>query len=442
MPARTFTQSFAGRAFGRWPALQRAALEGLDLAYRIALLPFRRTRVDGRASESAAVLANTAAYNDAAERYFAGFTDPTFLLERPFSDAALAPKHLIDAGVLIGAMRLRARDVVAEVGAGSCWLSHMLNRYGCKTISIDVSPTALALGRQLFERDSRTKWTLDPKFLAYDGRRLPLGDGCCDRIVVNDAFHHIPNQREILIEMHRVLRADGLVAMSEPGYGHAAAAHSAAEAESGVLENELVLEDLAALAEQVGFREVTVIAASPLVRYEIPARDLGAFMGGKGFTSYWKALCSGLEQHHYIVLHKASPQPDTRRPARLTARIDTGQSADVVYVKANERLTLDLRVTNIGDTRWLAGQAAGDGWTRVGAHLYRAGLPRELLDFDWFRMDLPHDIRPGERVGLKATLPALDSPGDYLVVLDLVVEHLTWFADRGSSPATLLLRIT
>ncbi len=322
MPSRTLVQSAARAASHRWPVVQKVALRLLDAAYGVALLPFRRTRVTGRAAERPAVVANTAAYNEAAERYFAAVADPTFLLDKPFSDTALAAKHLIDAGVLIDAMRLRPGDVVAELGAGSCWLSHMLNRFGCRTISIDVSPSAVALGRQLFERDPRTNWTLEPAFLAYDGRRVPLEDAGCDRIVMNDAFHHIPNQRELLSEMHRVLRDDGVVAMSEPGYGHAAAAHSVAEAESGVLENELVLEDLAALAAAVGFGETTVVVASPLVRHELPARDLGAFMGGKGFATSWKALCSGLEQHHYILLHKGAAHPTTRRPGRLTARID------------------------------------------------------------------------------------------------------------------------
>ena len=414
----------------RWPAAERAALSLLDLAYQAALLPFRRARVGGRATEAPDIAANTAVYNAAAEQYFAGFADREFLLGKPFSETALAAKHLIDAGVLIDAMRLTPRDVVVEIGAGTCWLSHMINRLGCRTISIDVSPTALALGRQLFERDPRTNRTLDPTFLPYDGHRLPLDDASCDRIVINDAFHHIPNQRELLCEMRRVLRADGLVAMSEPGYGHGSAEHSVAEAESGVLENELVLEDVAALAVAAGFGDATVVVASPLVRHEIAAGELGAFMGGKGFTDYWKALCSGLEQHHYLVLHTAASEPTTRHPARLTARIDVMNAQGTA-----------LRVTNIGDTRWLAGEAAGPGWTRLGAHLYRAGPPRELIDFDWYRVDLPRDVRPGDQVVLQTALPTIDARGDYLVVFDLVVEELTWFSDRGSTPAVLSIRV-
>ena len=64
-------------------------------------------------------------------------------------------------------------------------------------------------------------WSLDPRFVAYDGRTLPLDDATCDCVVVYDAFHHIPNQRAILAEMHRILRPRGMVVMSEPGVGHA-----------------------------------------------------------------------------------------------------------------------------------------------------------------------------------------------------------------------------
>ena len=440
MPARTAAQTAIRGAFHRWPVLQRAALRLLDGVYAAALLPFRRYRRAGSTLESPALLANTAEYNAAAERYFAGVSDETFLLDKPFSDPALAAKHLIDAGVLIDAMRVQRGDVVAEIGAGSCWLSHMLNRFGCRTISIDVSPTAIAIGRRLFERDPRTNWTLQPVFAAYDGRRLPLDAGSCDRIVINDAFHHIPNQRELLREMHRVLRDDGVVAMSEPGYGHGSASHSRAEAQSGVLENELVLEDLAALAREAGFRETTVIAASPLVRHEIPAHTLGAFMGGRGFAGFWKAFCSGLEQHHYIVLHKGSVEPTTRRPSRLAARIDVSGAREKV-VHAGIRQTVRLRITNIGDTRWLREGDAGRGWTRLGAHLYRNGPPRESIDFDWCRVSLPRDVQPGQQVEIGAELPAISQPGDFVIEFDLVVEGLTWFADRGSAPATLHVRV-
>ena len=306
------------------------------------------------------LVARTEEYNAAAERYFAMFPAREYLLDKPFSETQAAGKHLIDAGVLIDAMRLKPGDRVAELGAGSCWLSQMLNRFGCRTVALDVSPTALAVGRTLFGRDPRTNWSLDPQFLTYDGHHLPLESGSCDRIVINDAFHHIPNQRELLLEMCRILAADGVVAMSEPGRGHGASAQSLEEAATtGVLENELVLHDLDELARACGFASVCVLASTPMARYEVPASHLGAFMGGRGFAAYWKAFCSGLEQHHYILCYKGSTRPTTRRPGRLEARIDLLAGDRIVDVSAGEPVHVPLRLTNTGDTRWLAGAPAG-----------------------------------------------------------------------------------
>ena len=168
-------------AFERFPGLRRAAYAAWEPVLRFALLPFRLPSPPGRAVENPRVVARTDAYNEAAERYFAEHPEPSWLLAKPFSDTGQFARHLVAAGVLIAGARLRPGDTVVEIGAGSCWLSHLLNRYGCRTIAVDVSPTALALGRQLFERDSWTNWSLEPRFLPYDGRRLPLDDGSCDR---------------------------------------------------------------------------------------------------------------------------------------------------------------------------------------------------------------------------------------------------------------------
>jgi SAM-dependent methyltransferase len=431
-----FLHDAARRLFDRVPRAEALTLRALDSVYQVALLPFRRPRPARDVARPVDLVGRTDQYNAAAERYFARFENPQFLLDKPFSDPHLLPKHLVDAGVLIEMLRLKGGDVVAEIGAGSCWLSHMLNRFGCSTMSIDVSPTALALGRQLFERDPRTNWTLQPRFETYDGHRLPLADGSCEGIVINDAFHHVPNQRELLAEMHRVLTPDGVVAMSEPGAGHGTADHSVEEASTGVLENELVLEQLAELACACGFQAVNVVLASPHVHPEIPARDLGAFMGGRGFAGYWKALCSALEQHHYILLYKGPATATTRRPGRLIARIDAPSE---IRVRAGARARVSLRIRNIGDTTWVS--AEGPGWTRVGAHLYRATPTADLVDFDWYRASLPFDVDPAAQVTIDLLLPATPTNGEFLLRLDLVVEGLTWFSDRGSSAATMRLTV-
>ena len=449
MPTRTALHAVVRRIFHRSPGVEAAALGLLDAWCQLALLPFRRARRHGRVSEDAALVTATDRYNRAAEEYFAKIDDPSFLLGKPFSEPAALPKHLIDAGVLLSALRVAPGDVVMEVGAGSCWLSHMLNRYGCRTIAVDVSPTALAIGRQLFEADTRTNWPLEPAFLSYDGHRLPAEDDSCDAVVINDAFHHVPNQRELLTEMHRVLRPHGIVAMSEPGRGHGATAQSAREAsDSGVLENELVLEDVAALARECGFASVQVVLASPFAHAAIDARDLGAFMGGKGFARYWKAYCAALEQHHYITCAKTALGHTTRRPSRPSARIRadrdsilSARAGEPFTARVGEPLTTQLTIANTGDTTWLGGDTPRSGWTRVGAHLYRDGDTRALVDFDWWRQSLPRDVAPGETVTLQAELPVPRTAGRYLVSVDLVIEQVAWFADFGGEPATLRIEI-
>ncbi len=71
----------------------------MDVGYRIALLPFRRSRIGGRTSETTELLSNTGAYNQAAEPYFERHPNPGFLLDKPFSETHLFAKHLIDVGV-------------------------------------------------------------------------------------------------------------------------------------------------------------------------------------------------------------------------------------------------------------------------------------------------------------------------------------------------------
>jgi SAM-dependent methyltransferase len=304
---------------------------------------------------------------------------------------------------------------------------------------VDVSSTALAIGRRVFERDPQTNWALRPEFLPYDGRVLPLPNHSVDHIVLYDAYHHLPNPAHLLGEMRRVLRRDGIVAMSEPGRGHDGSGSSLAEAASGVLENELVLENIAELAMSAGFTAARVVIAANTPLLEIDARRLRPFMGGRGFSRYWKNLCAALDGHHYILLFADDPAPTTRRPKRLNAVVRPLTTVPV-HMERGQRKDITFELHNGGDTRWL--HSSGEpGWTRIGAHLHRADASRTAVDFDWVRVPLPRDVGPNETVRVRATLPSLAEPGDYIAVVDLVIEGMAWFADRGSVSVDVPLRV-
>ncbi len=410
---------------GQWVVAGTERLLRWGLAGRLDAAP--------RPPAVAGLEARTDELNAAAERYFAGRTDREYQLGKPFTDPLELPQYLFNAGTLLHWLRAGPGDTVAEIGAGACWLSHFLNLYGCRTLAIDVSETALALGRERFERDPRTRRELDPAFLTYDGHRLPIDDGGCDRIVLHDAFHHLPNARELLSEMARVLKPGGIVAMSEPGRFHSQSDSARAEvAETGVLENDVVVEELAAEALARGFTRATVVPLALRTPFEIEAQRFPAFLRGERMIEHWRAVTAELLAHHYLLLYKGEPRPTTRRPGRLEAALRF-LSPLPAEIAAGGRVAVRLEAWNQGDTRWLASTTGQAGWTRLGIHLEALDAPAQS-DFDWQRADLPADLEPGERTELAFELAPLPGPGRYRLVFDLVAEHVTWFAERGSRP--------
>ena len=423
----------------RHPRFRNVLGKITDAHARLVLSPQVAVPPPAETHDPQQLVARTDALNEAAERYFAHYPFNEYILGKPYSDPLHFPRYLFNLGVLFHWLRAAPGDRVMELGAGTCWVSHFLNLYGCRTVSVDVSPTALELGQELFRRDRRTRWELEPQFLAYDGHRLPAADASCDRIVLHDAFHHIPNPEEILREMARVLRSGGVVAMSEPGRRHSLAADSQADMrETGVLENDVVVEDLDALARRSGFSRVSLIPVSLDSTIEIPAAGLEPFLQGKGFHDYWLRLCQGSLASHYVVLYKGEYVPTTRRPELLRAGIELLEPATdgVLRVAAGSAPRLGCRLRNLGDTRWLAESRSEIGTARLGA---RFRTPEGTVD--WSRASLPRDLDPGEEVVLALELPVISQPGRYLVVFDMVSEFVTWFGQRGSSVVSLELAV-
>ena len=77
------------------------------------------------------------------------------------------------------------------------------------------------------------------------------------------------------------------------------------------------------------------------------------------------------------------------------------------------------------------------GWTRLGVHLYEAGAPPRVLNFDWYRAPLERDVEPGDSVTVRFDLPPFGRAGSYVLLFDLVIEGALWFGDHGTRPAEL-----
>ena len=223
--------------------------------------------------------------NLAAEDYFVR-GDRAFLVGKPYNDRMFFARRLFDLGVMFHWLRISPEDVVLELGAGSCWLAHQLNRFGCKTIAVDVSATALEIGRELFEASPHTNWAVEPEFLWFDGHRLPLEDASVDKIVIYDAFHHIPNTEAVLGELARVVRDGGIIGMREPGRDHAGAEKSLAEVrEFGVLENDVIVEEIERLGRACGLTRTTIVPLALDESVEVRASELDGFMRARNLRA-------------------------------------------------------------------------------------------------------------------------------------------------------------
>lgn len=92
-------------------------------------------------------------------------------------------------------------------------------------------------------------------------------------------------------------------------------------------------------------------------------------------------------------------------------------------------LTLDVDVTNISGTAWVAQQC---GAIRLGNHwLDRTG--ERMLQRDDGRMLLPETMPPGLTCRVPLTITAPGTAGDYVCELDLAHEGIRWFHDQGSA---------
>jgi len=379
------------------------------------------------------IIKDTDKYNQAAECYFQKRKDDPWLKQKPISigfDALHCQARFVH---LISALDISQADTVLDFGAGTCWVSALLNRMGVKTISLDVSKTALEVGKEIFQLDKRQRMDLNPEFIVYDGHKFPLPDGSVDRIICFDAFHHIPNQQDILNEMCRVLREGGKVGFSEPakfelGAFHSISKDAIAESETyGILENDIYLPDLRKKAESAGF---TGFFIKPLLRIDCPNFELNeypAILENMDRLSAYLDCCS-------IIFEKGKEKADSKHPRTLKAEIKIMHA--VRKVKAGEVLNTAVKIKNTGDTLWISKPQGSPGVVALG---FRLMHHKEKINE--YREYLKYDIPPGGEDKITVSFAAPYKKGDYLLEFDMVDEHICWFQEKSGKLAIVNIKV-
>ena len=366
-----------------------------------------------------------------ADAYFGGMTGDAKLLRKPFFGIRDTQANLYGAAAVLQLSRLFLGARVLDFGAGTGWFSRMLAFMECKPIAVDVSAKALELGRVAFERDPVAAG-LSVDWRVYDGLTLPLADDSVDRIVCYDSFHHVADQAAVLREFHRVLVPGGRVAFHEPGPDHSKSPISQFEMrQHGVIENDIVVEQIWAMAEAIGFSGLEMALIAPYARV-VTLTDYNRIIGGdatlKDVSAQVQGLTDAAASLRVFAMTKGAAITDSRAGTGLAGEVTvqlTQINGSVIRGRA--------RVVNTGPAVWCAStDDPGGVWLGVKE-------PDNKEEIDAGRIFLSDTaILPGQVVEVDFTIP-MPKLRPARLAFDLVAEWVVWFETLGAVPLVFVV---
>ncbi len=275
-------------------------------------------------------------------------------MTKPFASLVEAPDALCKLGHLLAALHLGRTMTVLDFGAGPCWLSRFLTLLGCQTISLDVSTTALDLGRKLFNAWPVFRPVAEPRFLHFDGRRIDLPDGCVDRVVCFEALHHVPNVEQVLSELYRILKWGGLAGFAEPGEGHSQSPQSQAEMRNfDVLELDVVISDIWKVCQRVGFTRILFQPfVHPTMAITLEERDSIIKDSGALPRSLSTHVSRSIANWSVFVVGKGPLALDSRGVEGLACEIIP--EVEAAESRADGDCIIKVHIRNTGAALWLA----------------------------------------------------------------------------------------
>jgi len=376
-------------------------------------------------------------YIEAAQKYYDELDSYYHLAKKPFSYAKEAARTLYELGILLSELFLAEKQVIVDFGAGVCWLDKFLNKLGLTTISLDVSFTALKLGKNLFQADNTINWDLHPIFIQYDGFNLPFKDKSIDRIISFDSLHHVLDIEKILNEFYRVLKDGGIAAFREPGLGHSKTSVAKYEMERyGILERDLDINEIIGISEKLGFNIILKPYPDPF-NIKFNSKQLKDFIkDGKHFPT---DLIKENIQHTYLfILIKGKQLFYSNSPSNLLAELELIENLGIIEAKPFELIKLKIKIKNIGDTIWICKGEDYKGLVKIGINILN--IEHKPLLWDYIRFDLPYDVFPGEEIIEEILIPPPNFKEDYIISIDLVCENICWFQHLGTLPVEVKVK--
>jgi SAM-dependent methyltransferase len=125
----------------------------------------------------------------------------------------MSAKHRVR--VVLEYMDVQPGDRLLDCGCGYGWFLKVLGElYDCRLVGADVDLRRLEKARREVGGPGRTP--RGAAVLAADAGRLPFPDDTFDKIVLSEVLEHLPDDRAALLEVRRVLKPGGVVAITVP----------------------------------------------------------------------------------------------------------------------------------------------------------------------------------------------------------------------------------
>lgn len=377
--------------------------------------------------------------NETSDAYFRDLPDPRLQMGKPFTMPENVPHTLEGLAMIARGLRLTRSMKVVDFGAGTCWLTRYLVQMGCDPIAVDVSSHALGLGQRLLQEfPPCAPHPGAARFLVYDGRTIDLPDDSVDRIICFDSFHHVPNPEEVLAEFYRILKPSGLIGFHEPGLGHSQTLESQKEMRDfKVLENDVDKFEIFRIWQGFGPGEFRTFFHAGL-EVELDDRELRKLeIDPESSAKLMKRLLDVNRVDNIFFLSKGPFLLDSRVKQGLRAKIKV--KLEVESANPGQWLEGIARVTNQGSSRWLAIAEGDFGAVGLGAHLRTQS--GEIVEYDFLRVSIPHDVAPGESVDLSLRFAAPEMQGQYSLEFDLVAGWVCWFGELESPVLVIDLEV-
>jgi excisionase family DNA binding protein len=113
--------------------------------------------------------------------------------------------------IIFSQIKIEKEDTVADIGAGTGYLTLELAKKAAQVFAVDNSSQMLSIAREEAGKAGIT----NIRFLEGNAEKLPLEPGTVDLVYANMLLHHVNDPLQVFKEMYRILKPGGMVMVTD-----------------------------------------------------------------------------------------------------------------------------------------------------------------------------------------------------------------------------------